>query len=65
MITFIQDVASATKVIDRQGMVIESVSGTLFTIMLRIFISCLSFMVLLSVSVFIYNWITIGINTEI
>ncbi len=65
MRAIIQSIAQETQVRDRQGQVLTTIKGRVFTLILRAVIVGLMAVFLLGFSVLMYNFITQGINDNV
>lgn len=65
MRAIIQSIAQETQVRDRQGQVLTTIKGKVFTLILRSVIVGLIAVFLLGFSVLMYNFITQGINDNV
>ncbi len=65
MRAIIQSIAQETQVRDRQGQVLTTIKGKVFTLILRAVIVGLMAVFLLGFSVLMYNFITQGINDNV
>tara|TARA_R110002072_G_scaffold77844_4_gene181022 strand:- start:319 stop:543 length:225 start_codon:yes stop_codon:yes gene_type:complete len=65
MRALIQDVAQATQARDRQGKVILSIKGTLFTLIVRTFLVGLGLLFLVGFTGLIINLIINGISQDV
>jgi hypothetical protein len=63
--TIIRELAETTQVRDRQGQVVTTFKGTLFTLILRVFLIGLSLLFVAGFIALIYNIIVNGVENDV
>jgi hypothetical protein len=63
--TIIRELAETTQVRDRQGQVVTTFKGTLFTLILRVFLIGLSLLFVAGFIALIYNIIINGVENDV
>lgn len=63
--TIIRELAETTQVRDRQGQVVTTFKGTLFTLILRVFLIGLSLLFVVGFITLIYNLIVNGVGNDV
>jgi hypothetical protein len=63
--TIIRELAETTQVRDRQGQVVTTFKGTLFTLILRVFLMGLSLLFVVGFVTLIYNLMANGLDNDV
>ena len=65
METIIRELAETTQVRDRQGQVVTTFRGTLFTLILRVFLIGLALMFIVGFTTLVFNLIVNGVQDNV